>query len=455
MNLSNPSELASPPPGNSGLRRTLSATDLVIYGLIFMGPIAPLTIYAYVADAAGGMVALAYIVGMIAMLFTAASYKALSEDFPMGGSAYTYARLAIGNAAGFVAGWMMFLDYLLVPALTYVVTASALTQLVPALPRWFWIVTFLGVGVVVNFVGIKLAAVVNKLLLVLQLAALGAFVVAGSWALHHGAGAGHLTLAPLYRPGAFSPQIIFSAVSICSLAFLGFDAISTLSEEVRGDSRRIVGRATVLCLLLAGALFVLQTWIAADLSAGMKFKSMDTAFYEIAELAGGKPLALFCAWTVTLVVGVSSSTVALPAIARLVLSMARDGRLPATLAAVHPRFQTPHRSLIAVSALSLALSFAFLNHLDVAVGFINFGALTGFLILQVAVIVHFAWRKRSHAWFAHVVSPVLGFCILAFILSSMSVSTWALGGAWLLAGVVYNVILGRSGRGGREVGLTA
>jgi amino acid transporter len=133
--------------------------------------------------------------------------------------------------------------------------------------------------------------------------------------------------------------------------------------------------------------------------------------------------------------------------------MARDGRLPVALAAVHPRFRTPHRSLLVVSALSLVLAFAFIDHLDAGIGFINFGALTGFLILQVAVVVHFVWRKRSRAWFSHLVSPVLGFCILAYIMRSMAASTWELGTVWLLIGVVYQAILARTGRGGQRLEL--
>src|SRR5436190_887181 len=136
------------------LKPALKFADLLMYGIVFMIPVAPFAIYGYVAAASAGMVALAYLVGLVAMFFTALSYKVLSEDFPITGSVYAYAQRGIGDAAGFIAGWMLILDYLLIPALTYVVAAAALHQLFPVLPRWIWIVVFLGIGTATNYVGV-------------------------------------------------------------------------------------------------------------------------------------------------------------------------------------------------------------------------------------------------------------------------------------------------------------
>ncbi|WP_269502367.1 APC family permease [Burkholderia sp. IMCC1007] len=158
-----------------------------------MIPIAPFAIYGYVSDASGGMVPLAYIIGMVAMFFTALSYKVLSEDFPIAGSAYAYAQRGIGDMAGFIAGWMLILDYLLIPALTYVVAAAALSQLFPVIPRWVWIAMFLGIGTVTNYVGVQATAAVNRFFMYTQMLVLIVFSAVGLYALYHGAGAGHLT----------------------------------------------------------------------------------------------------------------------------------------------------------------------------------------------------------------------------------------------------------------------
>jgi amino acid transporter len=299
-------------------------------------------------------------------------------------------------------------------------------------------------------VGVQATAAVNRFFIAVQMLVLLAFTAIGLYALYHGAGAGHLTLNPLFQARTFHIQLIFSAVSVCALSFLGFDAISTLAEEVKDRNSKVIGNATIASLVLAGGLFIVQTWIAADLANGMKFSSPDSAFYEIAALAGGKPLALVTAWTTAIVFGVSCSIVSQAAISRLLFSMARDRKIPAFLAAVHPRFKTPHHSLLFVAALSLAIAIGFLNHLDVLTSFVNFGALTGFMILHVTVVVHNA-RKRPRSLFKHLISPAAGFVILAYVLYSMGAVTWMLGVAWLAAGIVYYIALTR--RSGRDTRL--
>jgi amino acid transporter len=424
------------------LKRSLTFLDLVMYGVVFMLPVAPFVTYGYVSDASSGMVAMAYIVGMIAMLFTALSYKALSEDFPLSGSVYAYARRGIGEGVGFIAGWMLILDYLLLPAFVYVVCAVALYDLVPAVPRWIWVVAFLFFGTLTNYFGVQTTAALNKLTIAVQLIVLTAFILIGLYALYHGRGAGKLTLGPLYQPGAFKIDLVFSAVSICAISFLGFDAISTMAEEVKGDNKRTLGNATMTSLILVGVLFVVQTWIAADLANGMKFQSLDTAFYEISALAGGKPLTLLVTLTAS-VTAIPASIVAQAAISRLLFAMARDRKLPNIMASVHPRFKTPHISLLFVAAISLVIALGFLDHLDTLSRFVNFGAVTGFLILHVTVVIHFVVKKRSRAWGKHLVSPVLGFVILTYVLYSMGSMTWKLGLSWLAAGIVYFLVLTR------------
>lgn len=418
------------------LKRSLSVADLVFYGLVFIGPISPFAFYGYVSSTAKGMVALAYLVGAVAMFFTAYSYKMMSADFPLTGSVYAYARSVIGERVGFMAGWMLVLDYILMPAGVYIAAAYALHDIAPSVPRWLLVVGFIGAGTIVNYIGVQIAAVVTKIILITQLALLGAFIVFGLYALHHGAGAGHLTMKPLYQPGIVNTGLIFSAVSLAALSFLGFDAISTLAEETKGDSKRVVGRATIVALAIAAALFVAQTWIAADLANGMTFASADTAFYEIAAIAGGKTFSVITACIAAVTFGLTSATVVQASISRLLYAMARDGRMPAFMAAVHPRFRTPHRALLFVAAASLVICALFLDRLDLIGILVNFGALTGFLILHVTVVVHFIVRRRSRAYIKHLVCPVLGFAILAYVLYYMAPVAWMLGLGWFAIGLL-------------------
>ena len=418
------------------LKRSLTMTDLIIYGLVYIGPIAPFAFYGYVSIAAKGMVALAYIVGAVAMCFTAYSYKLLSADFPLAGSVFAYARSAIGEKTGFVAGWMLVLDYVLMPAAVYLAAATALHEIVPFLPRWGLVVGFIAVGTAINYVGVQVTALVNKLILVVELALLAVFLVLGLYALYHGAGAGHLTLNPLYQPKVFSMGLLFSAVSLSSLSFLGFDAISMLAEETKGKSTRLIGRATLAALALAAALFVAQTWLAADLANGMAFASPDAAFYEIVAIAGGKTFGIITAFVGAIAFGLTSAGVVQGSIARLLFAMAREGRMPAFMAAVHPKFGTPHKSLIFVAATAVVVSMAFLNHFDLLGILVNFGALTGFLILHVTVVAHFIVRKRSRAYVRHLAFPAIGFCVLAYVLYYMEPDAWMLGLSWMALGLI-------------------
>ena len=427
------------------LKRGLSLTDLVVYGMIFMIPIAPFGVYGYVNAEAPGMVPLAYIIGMVAMLFTALSYGSMARAFPVAGSVYSYAQRGLNPHVGFIAGWLMLLDYLLIPPLLYVYAAMALNHLYPDIPKVGFILAFLVSATFVNLRGITFTARMNIIFLLAQLVVLGIFLFYAWNALHGGAGHGQLTLAPLYSPEHFNFALLMQAVSIAVLSFLGFDAISTLAEEIKGDPGRSVGKAALVTLLVMGAIFVVQTWIATDLAAGMGFKSADTAFYEIAELAAGSWLATLTAVATALAWGVAVAITSQAAVSRLLFGMARDGQLPKVLARVHPTHNTPYMSIYLVALLSLLICYLFINAVDILTSLVNFGALSGFMLLHITVINHYWRRQRSGQWIRHLICPLIGFVIVAAILYNMGVAAQKLGLIWIAAGVVYLCLLNKFG----------
>ena len=145
------------------LKRSLTFTDLLVYGLIFMVPIAPFGIFGSVFQASGGMVVLAYLVGALGMAFTAASYAQMSRAFPVAGSVYAYAGRGIARPVGFLAGWMVLLDYVLVPGLLYLISGVAMNSILPAVPVWAWVAAFVVLNRVVNYLGIETTARINML----------------------------------------------------------------------------------------------------------------------------------------------------------------------------------------------------------------------------------------------------------------------------------------------------
>jgi amino acid transporter len=422
------------------LRRVLTTGDLIIYGLIFMVPIAPFSVYGFVWDDAKGMVPLAYLVGLVGMLFTAMSYAAMSRAFPMAGSVYSYAQRGLSEIAGFFSGWLILLDYILIPALLYLFSAIALKPMLPQVPEWVWLLGFVTFNAVVNLIGIEFTARANRYMLAIELVVLALFVVLGLLALYGGHGAGRLTLKPMYDPAVFSFATVAGATSIAVLSFLGFDGISTLSEENRGN-QNAVGRATLLSLLLVGALFLLQTWIATDLSRGMQFSSPGTAFYDIVRLAGGVWLERITLLAVVLASGIANAMAAQAATSRILFAMARDRKLPAVLARIHPRFQTPYVSTLVVALVSLLVGVFFSSRVDDLTRIVNFGALTAFLLLHLSVINHYFIRGRSGQWLAHLASPLVGFLVIAYVLYEMDNSAKIMGGCWIAIGVIYYLVL--------------
>lgn len=422
------------------LRRALTTRDLVVYGMVFMVPIAPFAVFGFVWNDSKGMVPLAYLVGLVGMFFTALSYAAMSRAFPVAGSVYSYAQRGLHDIAGFFSGWLILLDYILVPALLYIVSAVALRPLLPTVPDGIWIGAFILFNAVVNLIGIQFTARVNKVMLAMELLTLAVFLVCGLTALQHGEGAGGLTLKPIYDPAVFSWSTVAGATSIAVLSFLGFDGISTLSEESRGG-RDAVGRATLIALLLVGSLFLLQTWIATDLARGMHFASADSAFYDVAERAGGPWLRRLIIVANVLSSGVANAMVAQAAVSRILFAMARDSRLPKALARVHPTYQTPYVSTLLVAMISLLVGLFFAHRMDDLSRIVNFGALSGFMLLHLAVINHFFIRQRSGDWLRHLLFPLIGLTVIGYVLYEMDRTAKILGASWLAIGVLYYVVL--------------
>ncbi|MFI7045581.1 APC family permease [Streptosporangium sandarakinum] len=425
------------------LRRSLTFTDLLVYGLIFMVPIAPFGIFGSVYQGSGGMVALTYAIGMIAMAFTASSYAQMARAFPMAGSVYTYAGRGIAAPAGFLSGWAIMLDYVLVPALLYLIASAAMASFVPFIPIWGWLIVFVLLNTVVNYTGIQMTARVTKIMLVAELIVLAIFLIVGAVALLSGkAQVG--ALSPLFDSSTFSWPLVFGAVSIAVLSFLGFDGISTLAEESQVDSRRL-GKSMIAALGLAGALFIAQTWVAALLTPdrGRLLSQGDpagTAFYDVAEFAGGRWLGILTAVATAIAWGFANSLVAQAATSRLLYAMARDRQLPSFLAKVDPRHRVPVNATLLTAAISLVVGLYLTTRPDNGIplisGLVNFGALVAFLALHVSVVVHYVVRRRSRDLWRHLFAPIIGFVILAYVVINASFEAKALGLSWIALGVV-------------------
>lgn len=440
-----PARNAGSPAGPMGafgyrqeLKRSLRVRDLLIYGLLYISPTAPFATFGILYNASAGMVPLVYAIGFAAILFTALSYMALSREFPLAGSAYAYARQSFGDGAGFLAGWAVTLDYLLAPALIYIAAAVAVDAVLPGVPLAVWAGALLVLNTLVNLRGIESVARANAALLALQVLAVALFLLFALVAVVHGTGGAHFSPAPFHGGESIASGVVLGAVSIGMLNYLGFDAISTLSEEAEGGPSS-VAKATMLSLLLTSALFIGESYVACLFVLGRKAfpPGIPTyaAFYDIVALVGGSWLKASLSLAGVFLANVGAGLTAQAAISRLFFSMARDGQLPRVLSHVNPRRGIPDRATLLVAAITLGLIVFFAHRLTLLLTIVSFGALTAFLFVHASVVKHFLWDRRSGNLARHLLAPAIGFGVVAVVIWGMSANAKIVGGCWMAVGV--------------------
>jgi amino acid transporter len=425
------------------LRRVLTFKDLLIYGMVFMVPIAPMGVYGIVSNQSFGMVPLVYLVGIIAMVFTALSYSKMSREFPIAGSVYSYVQRGLNPHVGFLTGWMILVDYILAPALLYAFSGLWLNSLVPSVPAFVWMLFFIVLNTFINARGVQLAAKTNFILLGVELIALLIFIgYAVKFVFIDGHGTGGFSISPLFQPEHVNLKFLATATSIAALSFLGFDGISTLAEET-SDPKKTVGRATVAALVILGLIFMLETYMAALIHPHYKGLNPDMGFFDIAKEAGGNFLYYMLIIVNVIAVGIANALAAQSAISRILFSMSRDKLLPASgfLGKIHPKYQTPFNATVFVGVLSIVVA-KFLS-IETIIKFVNFGALTSFMLLNLTVLVYFYFKKGQRGvggLVKNFVFPLIGFGVIAFVWSGFDKMTFIVGFGWLAVGIVVGAI---------------
>ncbi len=438
-------ELKAAPNAEGGFKRVLSLRDLVLFGIAFVGPTAPYSMFGIATVKSQGHLPLVYLIAMVAMSFTAVSYGRMAAAFPEAGSTYVYASKALHPAAGFLAGWAMTLDYILIPMLSVIFVGLTANKVWPEAPYAAWVFATAGAITVINLRGIKMTTRANYLMNAIMGASLVWFILLAIRALWFGVGEGHLfSTRPFYNPQSFSFSNVMGATSLAVLSFIGFDGVSTLAEDAK-NPRRDIGLATVLVCFIAGGLFVLESYLAQmvwpDYSV---FSPIETAFMDVGRLVGGNALFYFLSF-VLVVAGFASAITGQASASRLLCGMGRDRLLPYRIFGyVHPRLGTPVYSVLLMGGIHL-IGAMILKYTEAA-ELVNFGAFIGFISVNLCVIRHFWLRKglreREH-WFSNLIWPSLGFVVCFYIWLHLSRFALALGGVWMALGFVYLLWLTR------------
>ena len=406
------------------LKRALGLPSLLVFGLAYVAPISVFTTYGVASNLSSGRLALAYLVATMAMLLTALSYASLARWFPEAGSVHTYASRVLHPHVGFLAGWAIALDYVMIPVINVMIAGIFGASLLPAVPAWTWAVAWLVTVTALNALGIESTDRSARVVLALEIVALLLFVGVAAW-LGHG---------PISNPAAVGWSPVFAAASIVAISFLGFDAVTTLSEEAL-DPERDVPRAVVLTCLVAGGLFIVVCAAAYRAHPVAMFESVDAAGFTVAAAIGGSALAAVIA--VGELIGSFAGALAGQAgAARLLFGISRaTGLGRGVLDRVHATRQVPTG---AVGVLAVAGLLAFVLTLEQVVSLINFGALTGFLVVHAAAAREGLTRHPTRTpaiWLRFVVLPVVGAGFVATLLWSLSPTALLVGGAWLMVGV--------------------
>jgi putrescine importer len=414
---------------------TLTLWPLVLFGVGLMTPIIVLGTFGILSQASAGKAPLAYLVALLAMLPTAASYAHMARAYPVAGSSYSYVRKAIDARLGFLTGWAILLDYLFMPMAIWLIGTAYLHSMVPAVPAPLFLLAFVASTTAINVVGLKLAAGLNIVLVTLQILVLAAFI---ALCVHYTLGDPTRPLLPVapWLAGMARMPMVLAGAAIACYSYLGFDAVSTLTEETR-DPVRTVPRAILRVTLIGGLIFVATSYFVQAAHPGTDFADPDSAAAEIAGNIGGDLFALV--FLIGLVVGQFASGVAAQAsVSRLLFALGRDAVLPPRFFGyLSPRFGTPVYAIglcAVVSLLALDLD------VTTSTSFINFGAFLTFILVNLSVVFHYwigARRRGGAALFNFLALPVFGICADFALMVSLDRRALVLGLSWLSLGVVY------------------
>ena len=446
------------------LRRTLTLTDLIFYGIIVIQPVAPMSVFGVLSDRGKGHVVTAILIAMVAMLFTGISYGRMARAYPSAGSAFTYVAQEVNPAVGYITGWSMVMDYMLNPLICTVWCAGQASQFAPGVPPWIWKVFFATVFTLLNVRGIKTSARINTgMAFFMGIVVVAIFIAGARYIFGAPHDAAYFT-RPFYDPKTFTLGGLFGCTSIAVLTYIGFDGISTLSEEAENPRRNIL-LATVLTCVVIGVLSAFEVYVAQLIwPASQPFPDINTAYSYVAGRSWA-PLFSIVGFTL-LLANFGSGLGAQIGAARLLYGMGRSNALPRRFfGAVDEKHHIPRNNVFLVGAVALIGAFL----LEIIAGFktyalgttpltwetfkkimnggeayglgaemLNFGALIAFMGVNVAAFLRYYVRAKERK-LGFLIPPVVGFVICLGLWLNLSRPAILVGSIWMAAGIAFGV----------------
>jgi amino acid transporter len=359
----------------------------------------------------------------------------MARAYPSAGSAFTYVGSEIHPALGYVTGWSMAMDYMLNPIVCTILCSKFALNFFPGVPYPILVVLFISIFTGLNLFGIRTSARINEILAASMGVVILIFLAAAARYVMHTPheGLAFFTL-PFYDPQTFRASAVLGGTSLAVLTYIGFDGISTLSEEAENPRRNIL-LATVLVCLITGVLASVEVYAAQLVWPGSQpFPDVDTAFVHVAGRAGGAWLFLLINITL-LVATVGSGMGSQLGAARLLYGMGRSNALPKSFfGAIEPKRRIPQNNVMFVGALALA-GTAVLTF-ERAAELLNFGALLAFMGVNAASFTRYYVRERQRT-LGNFLPPILGFTICLLLWLNLSRPAKIAGTIWMLLGIAY------------------
>lgn len=430
--------IAQGAPGELGLKRSLRFYDLVLYGIILIQPTAPMPSFGVIYNEAHGHVITAILLAMVAMLFTSISYGRMARVYPHGGSAFLYVGKEIHPSLGYITGWCLVMDYVLNPLICTIWCSRAVMNFLPGLPYPVLAISFAVFFTLLNCNGVETSARINAgMAAALGLVILLVLVAAARWLLHLSHPGTAFFLQPFYDPQRFNSAGLLRGTSIAVLTYIGFDGISTLTDEAK-DPARSVPRAIVLTCFITGVLASIEVYVAQLVwPAVQPFPDLDTAYVHVSGRMGG-PILFLIVNSSLLLANIGSGMASQMGAARLLYAMGQDGALPRRFfATVDRKNRIPRNNVILIGAICLVGALIFSYQLGTEL--LNYGALLAFMGVNLASVL-LGWRHGFKKQWWPILLSLGGFstCLLLWI--NLGPLARVAGTAWACVGVLLWLI---------------
>jgi amino acid transporter len=426
------------------LKRSLNLPLLIMFGLAYLAPTVVFNYYGIFTTSTGGMYTLAFMITTIVMFFTAFSYVQMVRAYPVAGSAYTYVNKSVQPHLGFMTGWVMLLDYLLLPMICYLLLGIYINEFFPILPIWL-IVIFVGVlGAIINIIGMKTATIVDTIIIAAQLAfTLLLLIVIAKYVTGGGGTATLVVPEAIYNPETFELGKILTASAILCVSFVGFDAVTTMVEETK-NPEKVMGKAVIGVAVGAGILFMIVSYFTqiAWPNAYQLIEDVDAGIFELFPAIGEGWLGNVFFVTDNLASFVCAMA-GMAAVSRILYGMGRDNILPkAFFGKISPRFQTPVNNIVLTTIVAMTALF-YQDNLMGAASLISFGAIVGFFMVNLSVVFHYYIRNKQRGGkntLKYLIMPIIGMLTLIVVFVNIENTAKTLGSVWLLIGLIYLAI---------------